>query len=72
MCNCEECATGDEAPRTLNVEYVPGCHRVERDGLVIGRYITDGCGRISWHVVYAAAGLDATLDTLLDAIAMSR
>jgi len=52
--------------RTTLVEFSPRCWRIERDGYVIGRYITDNYGRVRWHVVYAAAGMDASLDTLLD------
>lgn len=63
----------DPALAQLNdVEFEPGCHRVEdARGFTVARYITVN-GQIRWHVLYAAAGLDATLDTILDGISKGR
>jgi hypothetical protein len=39
---------------------------------VVGRMIESDQGQIRWHCVYARAGFDATLDTLLDGLAAGR
>jgi hypothetical protein len=44
----------------------------DQQGFVVGRTIEDSRGHIRWHVVYARAGMDATLDTLLDGQATGR
>jgi hypothetical protein len=67
---CRVCAKLDVLHDVRDIEYAPGCHRIEGGlGYVLGRYITNSNGQIRWHVVYAIAGTDATLDTLLDAVA---
>jgi len=58
-----------DGKRLTLTQFSPNCYRVERDGITVGRFTTNYADQVQWHCVYAAAGMDATLDTLLDMIA---